>query len=233
MKTLSIVSGGSSGLGLALAEKLVLQGSNVAIIGRNEEKLAAAKEHLRKNDSDIAVLTFAGDITNESFVRNTFLSITADGWIITELFNCAGVGRFGKPEDNTRKIIDDTLGASVIGTILMSTQALDAMKESGGVIVNIMSSAALKGNPNETVYCASKWGERGYTEALRAYLKGSNIKVVGVYPGGMNTAFWSPECGMLPDKSKFMNPSEVADEILYAIKGKKSMYVSDISIDRK
>ena len=233
MKTLSIVSGGSSGLGLALAEKLVSQGSNVAIIGKNEKKLMKAKEHLKKDNNNATVLTFAGDITDEFFVKNTFSSIAADGWVIIELFNSAGVGRFGKPEDNTRQLIDATLGASIVGTILMSTQALNAMKESGGTIVNIMSSAALKGNPNETVYCASKWGERGYTEAHRAYLKGSNIKVVGVYPGGMNTAFWSPECGMAPDTNKFMNPSEVADEILYAVRVKKSMYVSDISIDRR
>lgn len=233
MKAMSIVTGGSSGLGLALAEGLVAQGFNVAIIGRNDEKLTRASNFLMSRSDNATVIGFVGDVTDESFVQNTFSSIIAGGWEIKELFNCAGVGRFGRPEDNTKEIINIALGASVVGTILMSTQALKVMKISGGTIVNIMSTAALKGSPNETVYCASKWGQKGYTEALRAYLKSSNIKVVGVYPGGMNTPFWSLECGESPDTSKFMNPSEVAEEILYAVRTRESMYVSDIVINKK
>jgi len=232
MKEISIITGGNSGLGLALAEVMVSKGFNMAIIGRNIEKVEKAVNILMERNGNVTVIGFPGDITDESFVHETYDSLVAEGWIIKKLFNCAGIGRFGKPENNTREMIDVNLGASVIGTILMSTSALKVMKETGGTIVNIMSSAAFKGSPNESVYCASKWAARGYTEALRTYLKGSSIKVVGVYPSGMNTPFWSPNCGESPDTSKLMNPAEVAEEILYAVQGRLSMYVSDIVINK-
>ena len=73
--------------------------------------------------------------------------------------------------------------------ILCSTETLKVKNEQNLKIVNIMSSAALKGNPQEAVYCATKWGERGYTESLKAAYKGTTVKVIGVYPGGMNTEF--------------------------------------------
>lgn len=232
MKVLTIVTGGNSGLGLAIAKKLVSQGNNIAIIGRDDAKLIAAKRQLETINEKVSVLTFSGDITSESFVIKTFQHLI-ENWEIKELYNCAGIGRFGKPEANNREIIDITLGASLIGTILMCTSALKAMKKSGGVIVNVMSTAALKGNPNESVYCAAKWGAKGYTEALKAYLKGTNIKVIGVYPGGMKTPFWNDSCGMMPDINKFMNPDEVAEVIISAAKERKTMYVSDLTIDRR
>jgi short-subunit dehydrogenase len=79
------------------------------------------------------------------------------------------------------------------------------------VIVNVMSTAALTGKPNETVYCAAKWGARGYTEALRAEAKG--VRVVAVYPGGMNTPFWAGD----GKAAGFMDPGEVAGKIVSAI----------------
>ena len=57
-------------------------------------------------------------------------------------------------------------------------------------IAQIMSTAATRGNANESVYCATKWGEKGYTKSLQAAYKGTSVKVVAVYPGGIDTAFY-------------------------------------------
>lgn len=233
MKTLSIITGGSSGLGYAIAKQLVVQGNDVAIIGRDEGKLLDAKHNLQLLNSEPSILYYAGDITDESFVKALYSQLDTEGWIIKGLYNCAGIGRFGKPEDNNSELINITFGASLFGTIHMCTAALNVMREFGGIIVNVMSTAALKGNPNESLYCAAKWGTRGYTESLKAYLKGSNIKVIGVYPGGMNTPFWNKDCGMKPDTSKFMIPDEVAKTITDMVRDCESMYVSELVIDRK
>jgi short-subunit dehydrogenase len=75
-----------------------------------------------------------------------------------------------------------------------------------------MSTAALAGKPGETVYCAAKWGARGYTEVLRAELK--ETRVLAVYPGGMKTPFWSSD----PRRAaNFMDPKEIAGRIVDAI----------------
>lgn len=232
MKRIAIVTGGGSGLGYCLNDELLKHGIEVLIIGRQEKKLLETQIKLNENYGD-KVRYIAGDISDEVFVKKVFSDLEKDNYYVQYLFNCAGTGRFGPAEENDREKIDVAFNASLIGLILMSSNAIKYMKKEGGTIVNIMSTAALKGNPNESVYCAAKWGARGFTEAIKAATKGTKTKVLGVYPGGMNTNFWSPECGMTPDVGKFMNPVEVAEEIVHAVLEKKSMYVSDLTIDRR
>lgn len=231
MKELYIVTGGSSGLGFAIAKKLLNQNKNVAIIGRQKNKLVEA-EKILKNENNGSIIPFCGDVSNEKFVKE-FYSTVSKEFIIKSLINCAGVGRFGNPENNNIEMINDVFSASLIGTILMSSNAINKMSLNGGTIINIMSSAALKGNATESIYCAAKWGARGFTEALKAYTKGSNIKVMGVYPGGMKSDFWNTDCGANPDTSKFMDVDEVAEQIIHSANKKNSMYVSDLSIERR
>lgn len=232
MKKIALVTGGATGLGYCLTEELLKNGVDVCIVGRRENKLSEAKDELAKKYGD-KIQYMVGNISDEDFVKDMFVKIEADGEYVQYLFNCAGTGQFGPAEENTRKMIDIAFDASLIGLILMSSNAMKAMKEEGGAIVNIMSTAALRGKANESVYCAAKWGARGFTEAIREAAKGTKTKVISVYPGGMNTDFWSPECGVTMDGSKFMKPSEVAEVIVQAALEKTSMYVSEITIDRK
>ncbi len=96
-----------------------------------------------------------------------------------------------------------------------------------------MSTAALKGNPNESLYCASKWGARGFTESLKAYFKGTNIKVMGVFQGGTNTPFWNKNRDYLSKEvtDNFMDSEKLAKTIYNAVTS-DGVAVSDITIDR-
>lgn len=96
-----------------------------------------------------------------------------------------------------------------------------------------MSSAAKKANPMGAAYCAVKWGARGYTESLAAALKGSAIRVLAVYPSGMNTPFWARNTGQVVDASNFMDPKEVAEVICSVVKNRNSLNVTELSIERK
>lgn len=232
MKKIAVVTGGGTGLGYCLSEELLKSGMEVCIVGRREEILCEAQSKLKKQYGD-KIQYEAGDISDEEFVKNLFLKLNKKESYVQYLFNCAGTGRFGAAKDNTRAMIDAALEGSLVGLILMSSKALEAMENEGGVIVNIMSTAALKGKANESVYCAAKWGARGFTEAIKEATKGTKTKVIGVYPGGMNTSFWSAECGASVDETKFMNPSEVAKVIMHAVLERENICVSDITIDRK
>ena len=227
MKDIVIVTGGGTGLGYALAEGLLKMGLEVCIVGRRAEVLENAKAAL-----GTGIRCAAGDIADETFVKNLYADLAAEGYQVRYLFNNAGTGRFGVPEHNTRAMIDEALSGSLIGMILMSSNALPYM-QAGGTIVNIMSTAGLRAKPKETVYCAAKWGARGFTESLKEAVKGTPVNVVGVYPGGMKTEFWSPDCGAVTDSSKFMDPADVADVILHAVSQRPGMAVSDLTIDRK
>lgn len=149
------------------------------------------------------------------------------------LINNAAVGCFGAPEENDYQKIQKVLDGSLVGLMLNTAYALPLIKAKGGKIVNILSTAALKGNVNESLYCAAKWGARGYTESLKATFKNLNIKVIAVCPGGMDTDFWNENRDYVPTEksSKWMKAKDVAKVIFENITN-DNLCVSEIVIER-
>ena len=232
-KEMSIVTGGSSGLGLEIAKLYVKNGQNICIVAQKKDKLEKAHNILSEINQNVSILAIQANVSDEDSVSKIFERIKSEAYSISSVYNCAGIGLFGEASNVTKSMVESLLEANFIGLILFSTKAINYMKDNGGTIINIMSSAAKKGNPLESVYCGVKWGARGYTEALSAAMKGSNIRILAVYPGGMNTPFWTPTCGLSPDTSKFMAPEEVADSIYSAVIERASMKITELSIDRK
>lgn len=180
-------------------------------------------------------MAFAGDVSNEEFVQKTVDKI-AKTHNIKYLFNNAAVGRFCKAEQNTRKIVDDVLAGSVIGTILMTTKVLPYMRKIEDIckIVSIISTAGIKGHANETAYNAAKWGERGYFEGLKVELKGTNIKPIAVFPGGINTPFWEDNRHYVNEKlqQNFMDPNELVQTIVRNVVNGNTLFVDTMVIEK-
>jgi short-subunit dehydrogenase len=149
------------------------------------------------------------------------------------LINNAGMGLFTKADTSTAAMIDTVFEANLKGMILLTSEILRLTPDEEELsIVNIMSTSALFGRAEETIYCAAKWGARGYTEALRTELKGTKRNIIAVYPGGMRTDFWKVP-GQNRDLSTFMDPAEVAKKIVDAVIVTDKMFVTDITINRK
>ena len=233
MKKISIVSGGSGGLGLAIAELLTRSGKDVLILGRNGDKLSMAARNLNRLSSKVHVNSLVCNIGNEDDIKKTghFL---IDHNIVTEyLFNNAGRGLCADYSSTTSELIDQVFEANLKGMIMLTSEILRITPVREVLtIVNIMSTSALTGREKETVYCASKWGARGYTEALRAELKGTKRNIIAVYPGGMKTDFYKT-ADRDRDISAFMDPREVAEKIVNAVLDVDKLIVTDITINRK
>ena len=226
MKDIIIITGGTSGLGLELVKESLNKGYFVCNLARNKEKMDALDAEFTENYKG-----FVGDISDESFVNTSIREISKLG-NISVLINCAEKGVFKRATEYNSKDIDISL-TGLKGMILCTTAVLN-VKYENLKIVNIMSSAALKGNKTETVYCAAKWGERGYTEALKTEYKGTSIKIVGVYPGGMNSNFWNNSRDYVSEEkaNTFMNSKDVAKVIMDNI-SYDNLNISDIMIERK
>ncbi|MCI9063256.1 MAG: SDR family oxidoreductase [Clostridia bacterium] len=226
-KEILIITGGSSGLGFELVKQGIQKGLFVCNISRNITKMQNMDKLFNDNYKG-----FIGDITDEEFIKNTINQISQIG-NIKYLVNNAEKACFKMPTQYNKTDIDMSLNG-LKGMILCTTEVLKAKKESDLKIINIMSSAALKGNKQEALYCAAKWGERGYTESLKAAYKGTSVKIIGVYPGGMNTDFWAENRHYVTEKKSesFMNPQDVADVILTNVTNYKSLNVADIMIER-
>lgn len=234
MKNVIIITGGSSGVGKQLAKEFLLKGENVCIIARTKGKLENVQKELSKltkND----VLAYAGDISDEKFVKDFYADITKK-YNITCLVNNAGVGRFGTIYDNNKKMIDDVFPAIVYGTILMTTYALPHLKNSKDIvkIVNIISQSGIRAFKFESVYCAAKYAQQGYAEVLRAETFGTNIKVINVYPGGINSDFWESNRNYVPVgvEDTFATTEEVARIVVDNLYNKESLILKDLVFEQ-
>ena len=225
MNKIMIITGATSGLGKEILKEAINRGYFVCNLARNKEKMADLENEYKENYKG-----FVGDVADAEFVKSSIKEISQLGDIYC-LINCAEKACFKKATDYVAEDIDMSL-MGLKGMILCSTEVLK-VKEENLKIVNIMSTAALKGNKNETVYCSAKWGQRGYTEALKAEYKGTSVKVIGVYPGGMNTGFWNESRDYVSEEKakSFMNPNDVANVILDNI-AYENLKVSDITIER-
>lgn len=181
-----LVTGGSSGIGFAIAEAMAARGARVVITGRREGKLSEAATQLSRIGSE--VLFVVGDVTaNED--RGRVLSETIDALGgLDILVNNAGAVRAGRlellPEDDIRGMIE----VDLVAPILFTREALPHLRKSGdALVVNVTSAAALTGVPFYGTYAAAKAGLSRFGEALRRELKGEGVHVLTVYPVATET----------------------------------------------
>lgn len=221
MKDILIVTGGSNGLGKAIIEYSL--DKDLIVCNLDKEKSTISNENYKE---------FLGDVSDEQFVYQSIKEISEYG-NIKYLINNAGEPSFKLPTKYEKQDIDKCF-KGLYGMILCSANTLKIKNEQDLKIVNIMSSAALRGNKQESVYCATKWGEKGYTESLKVAYKKTSVKVIGVYPGGINTSFYENSRDYVTEEKQntFMNPNEVAKIICDNIFSDLNLNVADIIIER-
>ena len=178
-----LITGGSSGIGRAAAQVLKQAGARVAITGRDAERLAEAARSLD-------VVGIRADVANEADVMRTFQEVKQKLGDLDVLINNAGIGVLKELVDQDRESFDAVFATNVTGVMLMSREAARLFKErKRGNIVNISSTASLRGAPKGTAYYASKFALRGMTECWRAELRKYNVRVFLINPSEVITDF--------------------------------------------
>jgi 3-oxoacyl-[acyl-carrier protein] reductase len=181
--SVALVTGGSSGIGRAIAESLAAAGARVAITGRNEERLSAAARA-------IGAHAIRADVSVEGDVQRTYREVIATFGDLDVLVNNAGIGVFKPLTELSVDEFDRVLATNVRGAMLMAREAARLfVARNRGNIVNIASTAGLRGAPNGTAYYGSKFALRGMTECWRAELRKYNIRVFLVNPSEVLTGF--------------------------------------------
>lgn len=209
-----VITGGSSGLGKALAKVFSKGGAKVVIVSNDPDELKETADELN-------VFSFEADITREEQVLKIGTALverfkSLDIWI-----NNAGIWLHHSPvEEMDLQRVHQLIEVNLFGTIHGSKTALLQMKKQGsGLIVNILSVSALEGRPESSGYCASKYAAAGFSKSLRLELVDDNIKVIDVYPGYMQTDLFNEKKPEGYDH--FMKPSDVAAKILENIMSHK------------
>ena len=213
-----IVTGAGSGLGRALTIGLVERGHQVSMMGRRYQKLQEQEELLGK-----AVIGIAADLAHHEEVDVAFAAAVEWGGLPDMVIHCAGVGEFGPVGVYTAGQIRRVVESNLISTILVAQQTVRLIGDKGGVLANVLSSAAQTGKANESLYCASKWG-------MRAELKSAPLRLVNLYPSGIRSEFWENSDHV--DSSGFMTPEDAAAYMLDALAARSSCHVTDLFIGR-
>jgi short-subunit dehydrogenase len=202
-----LITGAGTGLGRELA-LLYSKNHHVILAGRTAAKLEETKHFIEQTGGTASVLML--DIRQPNKDIDRLLSAHT----VDILINNAGTGHFGPFEQLTEAQINEMIEINVKGTIFV-TQALitHLLSRPNGKIINIISTAGLRGKINESVYAASKFAVRGFTESLQKEYEHASLVVIGAYMGGMATPFWD-DTDHIKDKSRLRPPSEIA-RIIY------------------
>ena len=219
-----LITGGSAGIGRAIAQTLTGAGARVAITGRD-------KTRLEQTARALGVLPVQADVANEADVQRTYQEVLAKFGDLDVLVNNAGFGIFKNLVDCDRAGFEAVFATNVTGAMLMAREAAKHfIQRNRGNIINIASTAALRGAPKGTAYYASKFALRGMTECWRAELRKHNIRVMLLNPSEVLTDFFATAA--LPQKA---NATKLrGEEIAHAVKAMIEMddrgFTTELSI---
>ena len=208
---IAIVTGGTKGIGRAIAESLLKAGAAVFICARDKYELKRALEQLSalgKVDGEIC------DVRSEAQVEAMFAECVRVFGGVDVLVNNAGVGIIGKTvEEMSAEEFEQTLQTNLFGVFYACHHAIPLLKQrGGGYIVNISSLAGQNAHPKMAAYNASKFGLNGFTEALMQEVRADNIKVTAICPGSVNTFFGGDEPSA--DKAWQIQPEDIAEVVI-------------------
>ena len=234
MKRIALITGATSGIGYAIAEKFAEQKIDLIICGRNQKKLNELTDELRK---EIQVQSLTFDVSNSTQVNESLSSLTDEWRNIDILVNCAGNAHgLSSIENGDINDWDMMIDANVKGLLYVSRFVMPLMvKRKKGHIINISSVAGKYTYQNGAVYCASKKAVEAISEGMRLDLTQYGIKVTNIAPGAVETNFSVVRFKGDEERAKKIyegydpiKPEDVADAIVYAINAPKNVTIADM-----
>jgi 3-oxoacyl-[acyl-carrier protein] reductase len=223
---IALVTGGSRGIGRAIAMKLAELGAKVAICGRDSEKLRATAEQLQALTERVFWQT--ADVTRADEVGKLVSATEAKLGPIGILVNNAGIGLFGPAHEKSEEEWDRVLSTNLKSVFLVSRAVVPSMMRQGaGDIINISSLAGKNTFAGGGLYCASKWGVQGLSGCMAEDLRDHGIRVSVICPGSVATEFSGRG---VKDPGKALQPEDVAHAVEAVLTQRQGSFMSEIHI---
>ena len=223
----AVITGGSRGIGLAMARAFARAGYSVVITGRDVKRLEKAAAEVSKNQGQVAAVP--ADVRDSGSVAKLFQAVSRVHSVIDVLINNAGVAHaLASVEKLAVEAWKEVIDTNLTGTFLVTRAALPLMR-AGGTIVNNLSIAATQPFAGMSAYNAAKFGALGFTRALREDLRQQGIRVLALLPGATDTEIWSQFWPDAP-REKMISADAVAEAVLHAVSAPANTTIEEIRI---
>jgi NAD(P)-dependent dehydrogenase (short-subunit alcohol dehydrogenase family) len=223
----AVITGGSRGIGLAIAQQLSEQGCQVVISGRDAAALKTAAKKISRTGG--RVLAKVADVRQPGSVGALFKAIAKEFGHIDVLINNAGISHeIAEVQQLSLTAWQDVIQTNLTGMFLCTQAALPFMR-SGGTIVNNLSIAAKQVFAGQSGYCAAKHGALGFTNTLREELRQRGIRVIALLPGATNTDIWQQFWPKAP-RERMLTAETVATAVVNAILLPANSTVEEITL---
>lgn len=221
-----IVTGASDGIGRSIALELAQEGHIVVLFGRNKTRL----QEVSKLAGGAEYHTF--DLNDTTAMGQAVAKVLEAG-DVDVLINNAGIWhKMGDLETISDELILEVISTNLTSQILLTKKLLPHIRSrDNSFIVNISSKSGITAQEGQSVYSASKWGLRGFTDVLRADTKDDKVHVIGVDQSGTNTKLFEKAGEDFPVES-FTNPDDLAKVITFTLKQPPSLRVNEIRVDK-
>ena len=230
----AIVTGASSGIGLAIARMLGEEGHALTVAARRPDKLAAAAEELRGAGFDVHEV--AGNMADEDTIKGVVAAHKERFGRLDVLVNNAGVGVGAPAGEHETKRVDLQLAVNLRAIVLFYRESLELLRAAGAehrnaLVVNTSSISGKSGQPWLSVYSATKAGVIGYTQAMNKELNGAGVKSVAFCPGFVDTDMSEFVKESIPSE-EMIKTSDIAEALQFVLRLSPSCVVPEIAFQR-
>ncbi|WP_298364890.1 3-ketoacyl-ACP reductase [uncultured Lutibacter sp.] len=225
----AIITGGSRGLGRATALAFAKEGIDVAITGRNEEKLKETTEEIKALGVNAVYEVF--DVGNYEEVKTGIKNIISNLGGVDILINNAGIAAFGPFGEMEVSVFESMIQVNVLGMYYVTKEVLPYILENNqGDIINVSSTAGLNGNANLTAYSASKFAVIGFSESLMKEVRKNNVRVTTLTPSTIATDM-TLDLGITDgNPEKVLQPEDFAELIVAGLKLPRRAMLANASL---
>ena len=230
----AIVTGASSGIGLAIARMLLMEGHGVTAVARRPEKLAAAVAELEQEGGEVQQV--AGDVSAEEVVRSAVAAHRERFGRLDVLVNNAGIGIGQQVSELNAKHLDMQLRVNLRAAMLFYRESVELLRAAGqehrnALVVNMSSIAGKSGQPWLSVYSATKHGVIGFTQAMNKELSTQGIKSCALCPAFVDTAMTDFVKGSVPPEH-MIRPEDIAEAVRMLLRVSPHCLVPEIVFQR-
>jgi len=225
----AIITGAGKGIGKAIATALAAEGVNLGLISRTAKDLEDLQSELKSSSVKISVSS--ADVSDLQSVNNATTHIKNELGSIDILINNAGIAKFGKFLDLDPAEWENQIKVNLLGVYYVTRAILPEMiQRQTGDIINISSTAGLKGSPMTSAYSASKFGVMGLTDSLMQEVRKHNIRVTALNPSTVVTDLAIKSNLLNNNEDRVMHPEDFAELIIAHLKLNRRIFVKEASI---